>query len=376
MKRRIVYFLVILSLLLNFVVSYGDGSLSENKQKLNESQQEMKEIKAQEKKLEKEVSNINAEIKKIDAQMAKTDEEIQQLESQLSKLNSDIETTKVELEEANKNIEEKNDTFNSRLKIMYKNGAVGYLEVLFSSSDLSDLLTRIDMISKIVDHDVELMKYMKEQKEIISDKKETLEAKFIDVKATKDRVAIKKNELTVASRSKEVLLSSKQRNLKELEAEFDKLNKEAQALTAIIKRQQSSAKYTGGKMNWPVPNYYRVSSPFGWRVHPIFGTKKMHTGVDIPAPTGTNIVAANGGKVQFAGVSGGYGNIVILDHGGGITTLYAHNSRLLVKTGQTVKKGQAIAKAGSTGYSTGPHLHFEVRRNGKYENPIPWVTSK
>ena len=126
-------------------------------------------------------------------------------------------------------------------------------------------------------------------------------------------------------------------------------------------------------MEWPVPGYHKVTSPYGNRYHPVLKKNKFHSGVDLRAPMGTPIVAANDGKVLSAGYNSGYGNRIYIDHGGGIVTVYAHNSKLLVKAGDKVKRGQTIAKAGSTGRSTGPHLHFEVRKNGKTTNPMNWI---
>lgn len=375
MKKRIIYFVLISLLLINTVAVcvYADGGLEENKKKLEDYNDKIEETQEKKEEIEKETKSVASQIKNLDKQMTKAENELEEVEKTLSSLNEEIYTTKEELEQAETNIGDKKNTFDSRLRIMYKNSSLGYLEVLFAAEDFKDLLTRIDMLQKIIDHDVKLIKYLKEQRDIIKVKKNSLEDQYVEVRQTKQKMAIKKQEIEVATRSKQRLMSNLKQDKKEMEKQLQELYKTEKQLKEIIKKQQLAAKYEGGQMMWPVPERYRISSPFGWRTHPIFGTKKMHTGIDIPAPRGHNIVAANSGRVQYAGGLGGYGNVVIIDHGGGITTLYAHNSRLTVKAGQTVKKGQVIAKAGSTGYSTGPHLHFEVRKNGEYTNPEKWV---
>ena len=160
-----------------------------------------------------------------------------------------------------------------------------------------------------------------------------------------------------------------------LEKSIDELQKKADSLTEEIKKMSSSSttsKYTGGTMQWPLPNFYTVTSYYGNRLHPVLKVYKMHTGVDIAGSgcSGKNVVAAADGKVINAGWISGYGYTVMIDHGGGVVTLYAHSQKLLVKVGQQVTRGQPIMLVGSTGYATGPHLHFEVRINGKYVNPL------
>ena len=160
-----------------------------------------------------------------------------------------------------------------------------------------------------------------------------------------------------------------------MEKSIDALQKKADELEAELKRIASSStnsKYTGGTMTWPLPGYYGISSYFGNRLHPVLKVYKMHTGVDIAGAgcNGKNVVAAANGKVITAGWISGYGYTVMIDHGGGIVTLYAHSQKLLVKKGDTVKAGDVIMLVGSTGYATGPHVHFEVRVNGKYVNPL------
>ena len=157
----------------------------------------------------------------------------------------------------------------------------------------------------------------------------------------------------------------------ELEKEENELESEIEKIAAQSVVNGEGQVISSG--SWPVPGHSRISSPYGYRIHPIFNTKKMHTGIDIPAPTGTPAVAIDSGKVIFSGTKGGYGNTVMIQHDDGKVTLYGHNSKLAVSVGQRVEKGQVVSKIGSTGNSTGPHLHFEVRINGKHVNPVPYI---
>jgi len=153
--------------------------------------------------------------------------------------------------------------------------------------------------------------------------------------------------------------------LDEMEEAQRKLNK----MIAELQAKQKKGYMGTATFAWPTPGYTRITSPYGWRIHPIYKTRRMHTGIDIGAPAGSNIVAATHGEVIYADWLGGYGKTVVLDHGGGISTMYAHTSVILVEVGQKVRKGQVIAKVGSTGVSTGPHLHFEVKINGNHTDP-------
>lgn len=370
MKKKSLYFLLVI-ILINSTIVYG--SVDSLNDKLNDTKNKISQVKKNKEENEKKLEATTKEIEKLDAQVDQANNELQEIEEQLKKLDEEIQITKQNLEEAEKNLEERNETLNARLRVMYKNGFVGYLEVLLGSSDIKDLFSRIDMIKRITNHDVEMLKFMKEQRNIIEQNQKMLEAQQSSVESAKREIEVKKQELEIASRAKEDLMRSLENDKEILDKLEEQLLAEANAIEAEIRKKQSSEEYVNGEMMWPVTGYTRISSPFGYRIHPISKTRSMHTGIDIPAPTGTPIKAANGGTVQFSGRLGGYGNAVIIDHGGKITTLYAHNSQLLVKEGDKVTKGQTIAKAGSTGNSTGPHLHFEVRVDGKYEDPIPWV---
>lgn len=408
MKKKLICSLLALTVVTGSVVSFAN-----TEDDLNKTNQKRQEVQSNINKNKNESNNVAREIEDLSGKIDVTNDELSEVQKELDELNNSIVANKEKLRIAEENLVNRNDTFEKRLRVMYKRGTVGYIEVLLESTDISDFLTRAEMIKKVIDHDVNLLDTMKAERDEIEETKKELEVQQINVAAVKRKIETKKSELVVATRAKEELLGQLEADRGKMEQEHDALTAEADALSAIIAKKQqeeearrqaasaevakknstagnnqsSSNANTGSSsagaidssqvsskgMTWPAPGYNRISSPFGNRIHPIFGTKKMHTGVDIAAPMGASIVAATDGVVQHSGGLGGYGNAVIIDHGGGIATLYAHNSQLLVSVGQSVKRGQVIAKAGSTGYSTGPHLHFEVRKNGTYINPAPWI---
>ena len=373
-RKKIIFFLLVLILLSNCVYVCADNGLNDLKKKqkstINEINQKKKEIK----NLENQSKDVTSQIEELDKKMDIAARELGKVEEELDKLNKDISITARELEEAEEKIQEKQDTFNSRVRVMYKNGNVGYLEVLLSSADIRDFLSRKQMIQSITDHDVDLIKYMKEQRDIIDKKKTELHAQRASVEVTKNKLKDRKTDLAQATRAKEGLMVELNKDLKKAEEQYDDLNKLAKDIESeIVKRQRVDGPYSGGAMSWPVPGHTKINSYFGYRIHPIFKTKKLHTGLDISASTGTSIVAAADGTVIYSGTLGGYGNAIMIDHGGGIVTLYGHNSSLSVSEGTQVSRGSTIARAGSTGYSTGPHCHFEVRKNGACVDPLPYL---
>lgn len=370
-KRWTVALIVIIA----FILTGNSFALNvdNDQKKLNQVNSAIKQTQQKLNQNKKEQRNVSLQIKELDAKIDKTEQEIGELSYQMSITQDKINKAKKELLEAEKNIEDKNDILNARLRVMYKNGNIGYAEVLLDSESIVDLLSKLDMVKRIFKQDMSLLGYMKEQREEINTKKKSLESHKSSLDRMMRNIEAKQKELEVSRGEMNRLKDKLQKDSKALEAQIDELNTYADKISAEIRRKQSGGKYTGGKLTWPAPGYTRITSPYGYRIHPILKRKKLHTGIDIGVPAGKSIVAAGDGTVIHANWLGGYGKVVMIDHGGGIVTLYAHNSKLIVKDGAKVKKGDLIAKSGSTGMSTGPHLHFEVRKNGKYTDPIPWV---
>ena len=340
-------------------------------QKNNQKQQVQNELNQEKKNLEE----VQAELNALDQKIYQSQKELNQLETDLNKTKEEITEALEELEQLQKDIEKQNDDLNARLRSMYKNGDVGMLSVLFGSSSMSDFMTNMDMVERIYNADAELLEGLEDQYDIVEEQKNKLQILKDQLIEQEEAVSAKKAALEedrqeVAQRRKEV-----EANVDALSAQYDAMKKEADALSETIKVLQSAnTQYIGGAMCWPSQASTRITSAFGWRYLSLLGGRNYHTGVDIGAAGGTNILAANSGTVIKAGWNNSYGYMVMIDHGGGIVTLYAHSSKLLVKTGDVVARGQVIALIGSTGMSTGNHLHFEVRVNGKYQNPLNYIT--
>lgn len=367
-----------LILLLIFTITFT-GIVSANDE-IKRRERELEELRLQMEELDASIDNnqslqseTNQKIRNVTAEVKTLEKEITDLDGEIKATENAIIVKTEELAAAEIKIGEKNELLNQRLRVMYKTGSVGYLEVLFGAEDFTDLLSRIDMLQKILVHDQNLIQSLKEQRDIIEQKKVELETIKDDLLALFKSKIAKQNELNVALNSlvayKKDLINDEVALVEMEDALLDEANK----LTEIIKNLELAATYVGGEMMWPVPGQYKITSPFGNRLHPISKQYKMHTGIDISGPKGTPVVAAQTGTVVYANWFGSYGKAIIVDHGGGITTLYAHNDSINVSVGSVVKKGDNIALLGSTGYSTGPHLHFEVRINGEYVEPLTYV---
>lgn len=371
-KSRFAMIVAIL-LMLTFAVETSLASaatLSQIRNNIKNKQQELNESRAKEKSLGDQVNSLEQQINSKQS-------DIDELEASISEAQAKLETLEEELAAAEEKVNTQNENLNARLRNMYKNGSVGFIDVLMDSGSFSEFLNNLSLVEKVYTSDQDVLEELQKAYDEIDAKKkeiETLQAELSESKATMEeqKSSLEADKASVEKKKSEIAADSA-----ETQRELDKLEADAQALTSSIRdsgSSSSSSKYNGGIMAWPVPSCHTVSSGYGGRIHPTTGKYKFHGGLDIPGSYGSAIVAANSGKVIWAGNRGdSYGNYVIIDHGGGVSTLYGHSSKVLVSTGQRVSRGQRIANVGSTGRSTGPHCHFEVRINGSRVNPNPYV---
>ena len=332
-----------------------------------------------------ELNDVQDELSSNLQQVQKLDEKIESSQSSLEELNNKITELQNTIDDVGSKLKVAEDTYNSKRKLlekrlvaMYEAGETRYLDFILSSNNISDFLSSYYLITILTNYDNQLLQDVEERKNSIESQKKQLDT-------TQEQLAVVKENQTRTARIlentksvRENFISKLSDKEKNIQAQIDEYNRQfAEVNAEILKLAQDGldTKYIGGVLEWPVPGYTRISSKYGMRTHPITGVYKLHTGVDIAAPLGAEFIAANDGIVVKASYNGAYGNMVMIDHGGGVSTLYAHGSEILVKVGQTVKRGDPILKVGSTGYSTGPHAHFEVRLNGKVTDPMPYITN-
>ena len=331
--------------------------------------------------VKEELTQNLQQVQELNNNIAQYEAEINNYNDQIVNLQNDISKTEEEIKKAEENYKNQKKLLDDRLITMYEAGTTEYLDVVLSSKTITEFLSNYYLLSILADSNVDFVDTIEKQKKIIEDQKKKLEEQKHQVntsKEEKEKAAIILENTRVMKNTYTSQLTDQEKQIQsEIDAyqtQLNQLEAEIQAITAnslII-----NPNYIGGEMLWPVPGYTKLSSTFKMRVHPITGVYKLHTGIDIPAPIGTNFLAANEGIVVKASYNSAYGNMVMVDHGGGVSTLYAHGDEIMVTLGQTVKKGDVVLKTGNTGNSTGPHAHFEVRINGTPVDPLPYVTHK
>lgn len=328
--------------------------------------------------IENELSVTVAEIAEINQKILDKQMEIETLEAQEEDLLKYLQKAERELEKSNKRFKDQKELLDKRLIALYEIGTASYLDILLSSKNISEFLSNYYLITEITEADTTLLKNVEAEKIYNEKLNETLNIKkqaLDESKEKKEQNAILLENMSIIRTNKLQSLTEEEMTLEQEIEEYQKQVAEIETEIRLLAIANVGAEYVGGSMAWPVPGYTRITSPFGMRTHPITGVYKLHTGCDIGAPYGAQFIAANDGVVTYAGENRAYGKMVIIDHGGGVTTLYAHGSNIEVNVGDIVTQGTPVLAVGSTGYSTGPHAHFEVRINGEYVQPLDYITS-
>lgn len=372
------YWFIMLLLTLFLVALVAAPVLAVITEEIEVKQQELEEIEKRrrdersslEDRLNREAA-LKEEIRLLEERIQELRLEQERLSREIELVEEEIESAETELADAEENLSYQEDLLKMRLRAIQQHGVVSYVEVLFDSSNFSDFLTRLHNLSIIASNDIRLIEEIQKERDIIQAWKEELEDKKASLEAMRAQVASNEAEMAQAAMDRETLLADLQDEISQNLKAIQDLEREAQELDALIRTLigKASNQFSGlqGALHWPIEPPTWVSSGFGWRRDPFSGVQAWHGGIDLAPHHGAAnyILAAADGSVIFSGWNGGYGNCIMIDHGGGTVTLYAHMSSLLVRYGEDVSRGQRIARAGTTGYSTGVHLHFEVREYNK-----------
>ena len=361
----------------------------ENERKAIEA--ELDEIQEELKKSKNQLSEIGTLIKTNGELRDATAKIIDEYEKQVEEKQAEIDVIRAEIKAAEDDMALTKKKFLTLIRVQYENGAPSMLEAMYDANGIADMLSRMDQVGSIMEYNNNLLEHYTLEKQALDEKHTVLEGEKLEKEAVlsekqaynEELIGIEEN-LKEQQAEEKALYASISAEEQAVHDEYDRLSAEEEAeskrLEAYLKElaEKNKKAYAGGILDWPVDtSIKRISSWYGWRTYTYKGRQitDFHQGIDIPAPVGTDIYAVNDGEVVLSAKHSSYGEYIIVDHGGGISTLYAHCSKRLVQKGDTVKRGDHIAEMGSTGQSTGPHLHFEVRVNGKHEDPISngWI---
>lgn len=352
------------------------GKADELRNKLTEIEQKKRDMEVRRADAERERRAIGEELAEIGQQLKNLESEAAALRSKTNKLQQKINVNKAELAKKQAQIEERNKIYKKRLREIYINGQINYLDVLLGAKDFSDFSSRMYLLQKIIKSDLTLIDEIKAAAAEIMARQKELDGQMAELEAAKKSLDARVARANAIREKRRNMFNKAKATEQASEKKIDELESESATVTNMLRNLESSGSTNRGRgasgaYMWPC--HGEITSYFGWRTHPIFGTTKYHSGMDIAVDYGTPIYATNNGTVVYSGWLGGYGNCVMIDHGGGLVSLYGHNQSLTVSEGQYVNKGTVIAYAGSTGYSTGPHCHFEMRLHGEVTEPLNYL---
>ena len=406
MKKKHIWVCLAVCLLLVFLTpadaeetslsSITSDSIKEKQDQLSQAEKEKKELQNSvsdlqkiKKELETKKDNLKGYVAQLDKDLEKIEQNIADLKSKISNKEEEIARTEEELEKALQKEENQQESMIARIRLMYEKGDPSFTEMILKSKDFGDFLNRADYMEKVMAYDRQMWEEFRENRQLIELCKAELEAEREILNEAKAGVETEQSNLEalITQKNQDIVsyetdIGNKEQAIKEYEEEIKAQNAEIEALEAAIAAErkrllESSGKvltYDGGVFKFPLASYTRISDDYGMRIHPTLGVEQFHNGVDFASPKGTAIYAAYDGVVVAATYSGSMGNYVMIDHGDGLYTIYMHASSLYVKKDDVVARGETIAAVGSTGRSTGNHLHFSVRKDGAYVSPWNYLS--
>lgn len=403
MKKKIALVLVVVLALTVFFNLPSDSnakitseSIEEKEEQIEQAEKERKnlqnsltDIKAVKKELEEKKKDLSNYVTELDARLVAIQQHIDTLNAQIAEKEAEIVITQDELVKAKEKEARQYESIEQLIQYNYEQGEVSYLEILFSGESISDILNNAEYLEQVYAYEKQALEEYKLNRQLIEITEETLITEKLLLDETRAGVLLEEQamEELIADKERtikeyETDIGNKEQAIKEYEADIQEQKEIIEALEAaiaaekkkLLEEQQSLLTYDGGQFKFPLASYTRLSDDYGMRMHPTLGVEKFHNGIDLAAPTGTAIYAAYDGKVVAASYSSSMGNYVMIDHGDELYTIYMHASKLYVSAGDVVVKGGTIAAVGSTGRSTGPHLHFGVRLNGAYTSPWNYLS--
>lgn len=334
--------------------------------KQNKAEGQLKNLTTKAQQMEKQIQQLTKQVSDAEVDLEKKEDAYARSQNDVVVIQGEVDTKQGELDG-------RQEALRKRVRSIYEEGQVSYLEVVFQSTDISDFISRIEYLGCLVENDQNILGDIRIQKQELDKKKEQLIAKMDEAQKLKEKAEEAKQYLDTTKSKKEVALAENEKDQEQILLQIEKLEKDSKELEEKIRELQKKNQGINGSISiWPTPGYQYITSAYGYRIHPITKKKSLHTGVDIGAPYGAKIISAGTGIVIYSGWYGAYGNAVIIDHGNGLSSLYGHMSSRSVTTNQAVVPGQLIGYVGSTGWSTGPHLHFEVRNDGVPTSPMAY----
>lgn len=378
LKERITsLFLAGVLALLPLWSSWGFANAADDKRaELNEVQSQMQKMQDRKERARQKAEAASEGLQEVQVSLRQLQSRTRELTGKRDALQGRINDNQAKLNKKKADVQQRLQVYRKRLRDIYINGQINYLDVLLGAKDFSDFSSRMYLLQKIISSDIALLEQLQKDEAEIKSRQDQLDAEMKEIKATQAELDAKTARAKRLKEQRSYMLYKAQEEQQQSQNEYDRLLAISENITAMLRDMESNGITSSGgggtgRFIWPCRG--PITSYFGWRTHPVFGTTKYHSGMDIGVDYGTPILAADSGTVIYSGWLGGYGYAVMIDHGGGLVTLYGHNQSLNVYEGQYVTKGTCIAYAGSTGYSTGPHCHFEVRLHGEVTEPLNYL---